>query len=224
MSRQILFIFLLFSAFSFSQELNFEAPNYKKIQKNIEDKNSEFYYPNLLKKLKENDSLITPEQYRHLYYGYTFQKEYNPYKTSENEKLLSKYFQAADLKKSDYAEIIKISKAALEEFPMNLRVMNFLGYVYHLDGNEDMAKKTSINFHGLFEAFLKSGDGLDCKTAFHVISVSHEYVLLNMFQLENVSQSLQGKCDYMDFEKGKYKINGLYFDISKLQEKGFGFN
>jgi len=223
MSKQFLFIFLLFSAFYFSQKMDFEAPNYKKIQKNIEDKNSDFYYPNLLKKLKGNDSLITPEQYRHLYYGYTFQKEYNPYKISENEKLLSKYFQQTDLTKSDYAEIIKISKAALEEFPINLRVMNFLGYIYHLDGNEDMAKKTSINFYGLFEAFLKSGDGLDCKTAFHVISVSHEYVLMNMFQLENISQSLQGKCDYMDFEKGKYKINGLYFDISKLQEKGFGF-
>jgi len=224
MLKHFLFFSLIFiSTFSFSQQKEYEAPNYKLIQKNIENKDSEFYYPKLMDKLKANDTLITNDQYRHLYFGYTFQKEYHPYKISENEKKLIPYFQSKDLKKSDYAEIIKISNASLKEFPLNLRVMNFLAYIYHLDGNETMAKKVSHNFYGLFGAIFSSGDGRDCKTGFHVIAVSHEYVVMNILQLETASQGLSGDCDYLSLEKDKYKLPGVYFNITKLKEKGFDF-
>lgn len=224
MLKPFIFFSLIFiSNFSFSQQKEYEVPNYKAIQKNIENKDSEFYYPKLMDKLKANDTLITNDQYRHLYFGYTFQKEYHPYKISENDKKLIPYFQSNDLKKSDYAEIIKISNASLKEFPLNLRVMNFLSYIYHLDGNEAMAKKISHNFYGLFGAIFSSGDGRDCKTGFHVIAVSHEYVVMNILQLETASQSLSGDCDYLSLEKDKYKLPGVYFNITKLKEKGFDF-
>ncbi|REC52720.1 DUF4919 domain-containing protein [Chryseobacterium piscium] len=224
MTKYILFLSLLFvSGFIYSQTKEYEVPNYKVIQKNIENKDSEFYYPKLMDKLKTNDTLITNDQYKHLYFGYTFQKDYHPYKTSENEKKLNSYFQKKDLKKSDYAEIIKISNAALNDFPLNLRVMNFLAYIYHLDGNEAMAKKVSHNFYGLFGAIFSSGDGRDCTTGFHVITVSHEYVVMNILQLEIASQSLSGDCDYLSLEKDKYKLPGVYFNITKLKEKGFDF-
>ncbi len=224
MLKQFSFIFLfLISGFFFCQSKEYEAPNYKVIQKNIENKDSEYYYPKLMDKLKANDTLITNDQYKHLYFGYTFQKDYHPYKTSENEKKLNSYFQKEDLKKSDYTEIIKISNAALNDFPLNLRVMNFLAYIYHLDGNEAMAKKVSHNFYGLFGAIFSSGDGRDCTTGFHVITVSHEYVVMNILQLEIASQSLSGDCDYLSLEKDKYKLPGVYFNITKLKEKGFDF-
>ncbi|MCD1116417.1 DUF4919 domain-containing protein [Chryseobacterium turcicum] len=223
MVKYILLISLFFvSSFIYSQQKEYEAPNYKAIQKNIENKDSEFYYPKLMDKLKTNDTLITNDQYRHLYFGYTFQKEYHPYKTSEEEKKLAPYFQSSDLKKSDYAEIIKISNAALKEFPLNLRVMNFLAYIYHLDGNEAMAKKVSHHFYGLFGAIFSSGDGKECTSGFHVITVTHEYVLMNTLQLEIASQSLSGDCDYLSLPKDKYQLPGVYFNITKLKEKGFG--
>lgn len=224
MLKHFLFFSLVFiSNFVSSQTKEYEAPDYKVIEKNIENKDSEFYYPKLMDKLKANDTLITRDQYRHLYFGHTFQKEYHPYQISENDKKLIPYFQSKDLKKSDYAEIIKISNASLKEFPLNLRVMNFLAYIYHLDGNEAMAKKVSHNFYGLFGAIFSSGDGRDCKTGFHVISVSHEYVVMNILQLETTSQSLSGDCDYLSLPKDKYKLPGVYFNITKLKEKGFDF-
>lgn len=223
MLKQIFFLSLFFfSNFVFSQTKEYEAPNYKAIQKNIEHKDSEYYYPKLMDKLKTNDTLITNDQYRHLYFGYTFQKEYHPYKTSEEEKKLTRYFQSSDLKKSDYTEIIKISNAALKEFPLDLRVMNFLAYIYHLDGNEAMAKKVSHHFYGLFGAIFSSGDGKECTSGFHVITVNHEYVLMNTLQLEIASQSLSGDCDYLSLPKDKYQLPGVYFNITKLKEKGFG--
>jgi hypothetical protein len=51
-------LLLLFNFFR-TQKPEFRAPDYASIQKNIEDKKSEFYYPDLLKKLKQNDTLIT---------------------------------------------------------------------------------------------------------------------------------------------------------------------
>ncbi|MCX8523947.1 DUF4919 domain-containing protein [Chryseobacterium formosus] len=224
MFKQILFLSLiLISGFVYSQTKQYEAPDYKIIRKNIENKDSEFYYPKLMNQLKISDTLITDDQYKHLYFGYTFQKEYHPYQISEEEKKLTKYFQSQELKKSDYTEIIKISNAALKEFPLNLRVMNFLAYIYHLDNNEAMSKKISHNFYGLFGAIFRSGDGKDCSSGFHVITVSHEYIVMNVLQLETVSQSLDGNCDYLSLEKRKYKLPGVYFNITKLKEKGFGF-
>ncbi|WP_435523810.1 DUF4919 domain-containing protein [Chryseobacterium indoltheticum] len=76
---------------------------------------------------------------------------------------------------------------------------------------------------GYSELFSVLGDGRDCKTGFHVIAVSHEYVVMNMLELETASQSLSGNCDYLSLEKDKYKLPRVYFNITKLKEKGFDF-
>jgi hypothetical protein len=212
---------LFFIIFSHAQKLEFKAPDYAAIEKNIENKDSEFYYPNLLKKLKENDTLITGDQYRHLYFGQTFQKNYSPYKIGKKDEEMRKFYTGDGISEKDMPRGIKLFREALEEDPLDLRAMNYLAYMYHMSKNEAMAKKVSTNFHGLLEAILTSGDGLKCETGFHVISVSHEYVLMNMFQLENKSQSYDGKCDYQAFEKDKYKIPGMYFDVSKLYGRMF---
>lgn len=66
MLKHFLFFSLIFvSSFVSSQQKEYEAPNYKVIQKNIENKDSEFYYPKLMDKLKTSDTLITEEQYNH---------------------------------------------------------------------------------------------------------------------------------------------------------------
>lgn len=216
----------LFSLFSFliimavpAQKQEFRAPDYSIIKKNIEDKKSEFYYPELLKRLQRNDTLLTGNQYRHLYFGYTFQKEYKPYKTSNKAEEMTKYYRGEGITEKDVPAGIKLFREALEENPFDLRAMNYLVYMYRLVKDENMAQKTASNFHGLLGAILASGDGMKCETAFHVISVTDEYVLLNTFQMAMKSQSLTGKCDYIVFEKDQYKVPGLYFDISRFYGK-----
>jgi len=195
--------FLTLLTFLHAQKMEFKAPDYSLIQKNIEDKNSELYYPKLLKRLKQNDTLLTSSQYRHLYFGYTFQKDYQPYKTGKKAEEVAKYYRGD----------------ALDENPLDLRAMNYLAYLYHLNNDDATAEKIAGNFHGLLNAILTSGDGLKCETGFHVISVTDEYVLLNRFQMETKAQSHNGKCDYQEFEKGKYKIPGFYFNISRFYGK-----
>lgn len=61
----LLFSILIISSIAYSQTKQYEAPDYKMISKNIENRDSEFYYPKLMDKLKASDTLITEEQYNH---------------------------------------------------------------------------------------------------------------------------------------------------------------
>lgn len=212
-------LMLLLTPNIFAQENQFKAPDYNWIKEEIQKKDSKYNYKTQLERFKANDTTFTAEEYRNLYFGYFFQKEYSAFSGADDthDKLV-KYYQSEKIDKSDYPKIIKLSNKALQDDPFDLRVMNFLAYVYHLDGNDDMAKKLSIKFQNIITTILATGDGKTCETGFHVLSVSHEYVLLNVLELQSVSQSLVSNCDYQAFEKGKYKIDGIYFSIGKILE------
>jgi hypothetical protein len=132
---------------------------------------------------------------------------------------LLKYYQSENIKEKDYDEIIELATHSINQFPFDLRQMNFLGYIYHLKGNEEMAMKVSYRFHGIIGAIMSTGDGKSCQTGFHVISVGHEYVLLNLFQFRMKSQALTGDCDYLTLVKDQRNIDGIYFNIKKLFDK-----
>ena len=214
----ILLIVILFSAKITAQEEAFQIPDYKAIEKEIQDKNSPNYYPKLMERLVKNDTLLTAENYKHLYLGYVFQPEYNAFWTSKNEKKLRELYGKEKLETADYDKIIELINSTLKEFPFDLNPINYLAYVYHLKGDEGMAKSLSFKFHSIMNTILSSGDGKTCETGFHVLLVDHEYTLLSFFELEPKGQSLIGKCDYLKFEKGKYKVDGIYFNIEKMLE------
>ncbi|MGH1519811.1 DUF4919 domain-containing protein [Chryseobacterium sp. JK1] len=221
MTIKVFFSLFFFIGFTLlhAQKLKFKAPDYPLIEKNIQDKNSELYYPKLLKRLQQNDTLLTNDQYRHLYFGYLFQKSYNPYKISKKAEEMTRYYRGEGITEKDLPKGIQLFKEALEENPLDIRAMNYLAYMYHLINDEGAAKKIAENFRGLLEAILSSGDGLTCETGFHVISVTDEYVMMNRFQMESISQSYKGQCDYQKFEKDKYTVPGLYFNVSKFYGK-----
>lgn len=218
-------LILIFTALAFcnavAQDISFVKPDYNLIKKEIQDSSSSFYYPKLISRLKTYDTTLTKDEFRHLYYGYIFDKNYEPYWRSDNEKELLKYYRGEKMNEKDYDKVIELATKSIDEFPFDLRPMNFLGYIYHLKGDEAMARKTARRFHGTMSAILSSGDGKTCETGFHVISTSHEYVILNMFQFQLKSQSVdgEGNCDYMALNKDQRNIEGIYFNIKKLFEK-----
>jgi hypothetical protein len=221
LQKQILTFLFLISTFynGHSQLLPFQKPNYDAIKKDIQDSLSVYYYPKLMSKLVAYDTNLTNEDYRHLYYGYIYQKEYMPYRRSDDEEELLKFYQSTKIRETDYDSIIKLATHSISQFPFDLRPMNFMAYIYYLKGDEEMAKKVAYRFQGSFEAILSSGDGKTCETGYHVISISHEYVFLNMFQFKMASQELTiDHCDYLTLEKDLRNINGIYFNVQKLFE------
>lgn len=216
--RQIILSILLsfVVTYTYCQETEFFAPDYEQIKSEVQDSMSIFFYPAILARLTAFDPMLTNEDYRHLYYGYIYQEKYEPYWTSPDEIELIKYYQSRKIKEKDYDKVIKLATHSISEFPFDLRQMNFLGYMYHLKGDEEKAAKVAARFSGTIAAIMSSGDGKTCETAYHVISVSHEYVILNLFQLKMEMQSLTGDCDYLSIKKDDRNIEGLYFNIRQL--------
>ncbi|HEU4791608.1 MAG TPA: DUF4919 domain-containing protein, partial [Flavobacterium sp.] len=137
MKKIILITAILIATFSktYAQEISFKAPDYELIKKNIQDKKSNYYYPKLLERMISNDTLLTNEDYRHLYFGYVFNSKYDAYYRSPDEEKLGKYFTSDSIYEKDYDEIIKLSEHSISLFPFDLRQMNYLGYIYHLKGD-----------------------------------------------------------------------------------------
>jgi hypothetical protein len=217
-SYLLLLAIFLFSHTVLSQSPNGEKPDYQKIKSEITDKKRESYYPKLMDRFEKRDTTLVAADFKNLYYGYVFQKAYDPYKHSSNDDELKKFFMKDSLGTSDYEPFIKLAEKSLKETPFDLRLLSTLGYLYHMSKDDIMAKKTGYMANNLFKTIISTGDGLTCETAFHVISVDNEYSILGVFELESKGQSLSGNCDYFGFEKGRYKIDGLYFDVSKLFE------
>lgn len=218
-------IFLMFFALAYfygnAQSLSFpsEAPNYNAIKADIEDPSSSYYYAKLLPRLMANDTTLNNQDYRHLYYGYIYQKKYQPYWMSPTEKEMAKYYSNKELDAKDYDEVIRLCKLSIEDFPFDLRSMNYLAYIYHLKGDEETSKKLGFGFRSVIETILSTGDGKTCETGYHVISGAHEYAVLNHFQLDVQRQSLDGNCDFMQLSRNDRNITGLYFNVKSLFDK-----
>ena len=180
-------ISLIFTASLFAQTNSnlYEVPDYNGIKEVISDSNTEFYYPKLMEMMKQHDPTLTIAEYRFLYYGYMFQPEYNIYFRSSKESELTKYYQSRRIPKKNYDNIIEIINQILEEDPFYIRGLNFLAYILHLKGDEEEAAKIALQFRGIIDVILSSGDGQSPETGYHVISTAHEYVVMNSLQLLN---------------------------------------
>lgn len=212
-------IFLIFLFFflnkSFSQDLILK-PNYDTIKKEISNKDSRQYYPILLDKFMKCDSTLTSFDNHYLYYGYAFDKNYNPYKRDEKIDELNKILSVDDKSKIDFDKALKISEEIIKENPFNLRVYNALLFVSESKNDKIYFSKIMFRINCIIDAIFKSGDGKTLENPFYVIEVAHEYDVINILGLEyGGEQSLVKRgIDYLKLKDNKYNFKGLYFDVS----------
>lgn len=216
MKKLLTLVLTILSFTTFSQEIKFEKPNYNKIEKEIQKKSSSYYYEKLKEKFNASDSTMTLEEKRHLYYGFSFQKEYSSsYHNKANDSLINVLNKQNHLT-DDFKKIITFGNQILSENPFDLRVLNYQLYAYEKMQEKDNYIKKLTQFSIIVDAILSSGDGTSKENAIYVINVSHEYDILNIIGFEFVgSQSLiAGQYDYLKVKENNFKIDGLYFDIS----------
>jgi len=217
--KQAIFILILLIGLSsiHAQEITIGAPNYDSIAIIIRDSTSSYYYPRLFSRLLQYDTTLNVEEYKILYYGYTFQPEYEPYWRSPYDDKLAKYYQKPDLNEQDQDSLIFYALQSISTNPFDLRQLNSLAYVYHLKGDEETTYRISHRFQGIIAAIMSTGDGMTCQSAFHVISTGHEYVVLNLFQFQFESQLLTSDfCDLLRVKKDQRGIDGIYFSIKRI--------
>ena len=176
------------------------------IKKAVDDKDSPYYYPDLIDRLNKFDISLTDKDFKHLYYGNFFFPMYNPYgffNTIKNKMNAGRY-------ESAYEEGIEL----LKQNPVNLKALSETAICALSLGNADVAVKYMFAVTSLIKAILNSGDGKSPYTAFVVISIADEYELLSAMGLRSAHQALSGQTDVISIENPKNGQNKVYFNVS----------
>ncbi|MDR0793399.1 MAG: DUF4919 domain-containing protein [Chitinophagaceae bacterium] len=196
-----------------------EKPDYKEIESEITNKDSKFYYPKLMERYNAFDTTLSTEEYKYLYYGVLFQRSYSPYgKSIYTDTLNNLLKDKQSFSTSDYNNIIKYETLILKEFPFNLRNLLMLAFAYEENGIVDSLMFVNFKLKNVAKTILSTGDGKTESTAWHVISIEHEYDLLSLLGYKfGGSQSLTKKgCDYLTVQKNDENIAGFYFDVNMI--------
>lgn len=213
--KTLLVAFFLMSISVFSQDLKFEKPNYRKIEKNIKKKKSNLFYDSLMSRYIDADTTLSMEEKRHLYYGYIYHERYSPYSHSDYYDSLNLILQKEKQNKTELNKIKKFGDSILHENPFDLRAINLQLYALEKIGDKKLFDKKLIQFQTVIDAILSSGNGMSTKDAFYVIYISHEYDILEILGYEfGGTQSLQGHFDVLSLAENEAEIENLYFDIS----------
>lgn len=83
-----------------------------------------------MKLFESNDTSMTLDQFRHLYLGYVFQEDYNPYRRSEYSSKVEDLYYRDKHTHAECDTIIKYAELSLKDDPFDLRQMSFLIYAY----------------------------------------------------------------------------------------------
>ncbi|MAP55217.1 DUF4919 domain-containing protein [Altibacter sp.] len=208
-------LFLVLSATAYSQSWDFESPNYKEIEKNIQDKASPLFYDTLMVRFQDADSTLTLQEKRHLYYGFSFHDKYAPYSHSKSLDNLMTLLKKETLSESELDQVVNLSDSLLTTNPFDVRAMNYKLFAFDQKREKENFKKTYIKMNTVFDALLSSGNGTSKEESFYVIYTSHEYDLLNIlgFQFGGMQQLIE-HYDYLTVAENEAGIEGLYFDVS----------
>ena len=164
------------------------------------------------------DTSLTVEDFRYLYYGYTFQSMYIPYQASKYQDKMITYMKKGSLSEKEVGELIKLCELNLKDLPFSIRTLNLLAYSYQQKNDSVSSHVADFKKSMIIKAIQSTGDGLTEKTAFHVIDASHEFDFLNEMGLQYAGSSdmTTGLCDYLLVSANENNVRGYYFNISRI--------
>jgi len=207
-------LIFLFSFWTLHAQEDFRVPDYDKMEQLINNPQSDYFYPKLLKSFQNRDTSLTDLDYYYLYYGRTLQDDWSSMVRFDDEETKAILNKEAPTKE----ELLTAKKALssyLNENPVDLERLYDLMVVTKMLGDPDY-EKLRIQLQGLIVAILQTGDGLDLETAFHVNRVADEYFLLAILGFHfGGSQSLFYPCDYLKVAENEEGIEGLYFNVQQ---------
>jgi hypothetical protein len=209
----LLLLIVLFCQTAIYSQVEFKKIDREEVKKAISNKDANTYYPKLLERFLHDDTTLSLEDCRLLYYGFVFQDKYSGYpglKQKEINEALSK-------KDNDLA--IKLCDEVLAEYPINLfGNYNKAVALYRKNQSDSDFRKYGNRYSRIMNAIISSGDGLTCSTSFKTIFVNDEYmVMYNYFEIpKHQSQSLEMPCDKMSITPSQYfKAENMFFDTSE---------
>lgn len=216
MRKKILFLLLsiLSMASVYAQEM--DAPDYKLIRTQIQNAKGPNYYPTLMRRYMANDTTLSMEQYRALYYGFSLQEDYVPYMMEKKQLFeIRKSLNNSKGSPKLCPEAIQVSQAVLDDNPFDLLAISTISFAYLQLRDTVSYQLWNAKQNALLDAIISSGDGETQETAIHVIDIEHEYEVLSRMGLKVDKDSLcNNKIEYLRVKDNAEDIPGLYFDFS----------
>lgn len=212
-------------------ERGFMPPDYERLSKLVSDPQGPYYYPDLVRRFAQADTTLTLEQLHCLYYGYVFQKDYDPYIHLDEVDAALKIMDKEKVSKKNFKKALKLLDEAVEKAPTHLCIYMYRHYANaQLYGEHSKAANDDVfRYVALISVIDASGDGASYESAFHVAIVRHSYDLMNYYGFRNTSQSLQfndgQSFDVFSLEENESELEELYVNIdrcfSHLQKRLF---
>jgi len=218
--RYIFIIFIIFNfTSSFSQKKSFEKPNYKRIRKSVHKRKSEFNYYKLFKKFNSLNRNMTLKEKRYLYYGYVYQKNYQPFGFSKYKDSLNSYARKR-ITKTSLNKMLVFAEHILSKNPFNIEVLTYKAYLYKKNRDDIGYALTKKQISIIKDAILSSGNGRTKETAFHVIFRPHKEVILKHKKLKfnGIRKTIDKyRIEYLNVTKNNYGVRGIYFNVSAFK-------
>ena len=197
----------------------YSIPDYNEIEKLTQDKNSMFYYENLLSRYNNHDTTLTLRDYRMLYFGAFFQDNYKPFfQTPQADSIKILLSTNSELRDEHWKEMVRLGTANLHQNPFDLKGINIVWVADRQLGDSANANIYFDKLRKLVQTILATGDGLSEKTAFHVLNVAHEYDIINIlgYEFAGDQQLTDSHCDYLTLKSNDDNLEGLYFDVKQV--------
>ncbi len=211
---------LICAAQSKQPEFKREIPDLEAIQKAVNDRHSPYYYPRLMEEYNHNDTLMKLDKFRHLYFGYMFQEDYNPYRPKAYQDNLVELTSKREWTRQECDSVIKYSEMSLEDNPFDLRRMVNLISALRTKGKNNLAKIWQYKLDYILMAIVSSGTGLDEENAWYVIEPEHEYVLLNaMGQIAVKHVFYEPYYEFITARGPQGETSGYYFNIQTILDE-----
>lgn len=197
-----------------------ETPDMDAIFDAILDKTSPYYYPKLMAEFERNDTLMKLDKFRHLYFGYMFQEDYNPYRPKSIGTALDEFYEKATWNRQDCDSVIKYCELALEDNPFDLHRMIDLISALKTKGKNNLAKIWQYKLDYILMAIASSGTGTDEDNAWYVIAPEHEYILLNAKGAVVTDHIFyEPYFEYIKTKEEDGSEKGYYFNIQTILEE-----
>lgn len=172
-------------------------------------------YEAILDRAKENIDLVDFAELRH---AYTLTTEYSPY--NDSSVVLYRDKMTSAMVNKDYDSAVKYAECALKLNYLNIEAHMVIHEAQFALKNHGQANKHREFADALLNSVLKSGDGLKPDTAYKVISIQEEYMVIGSMGAHTVKQVLVngGTGSFFDVHEivrpNSDVKETIYFDIS----------
>ena len=200
-------------------KLNVRKVDFNHVKEVIENPNNIYYYPKLMRSFLSDDTTMTIEAYRNLYYGYTFQEDYNPFRESVYSNVVEQLYYKQPHSRAECDSIEKYARMSLEDNIFDMNQMKYFIFSLKEKKKYNRAALRQFRLDRLIATIMSSGKGTK-EEPWVVIAPEHEYTIVNFLgYVATDHEELGGGIEYITVEPVAGKsTKGFYFDVSRMME------